>query len=215
MLIERWLIPHWAMKVFLYTITISVLTGLLATAFGVIMLVVFLLKRNQREEGGLRILITNIVSVLFVILLLRTPMAKRGKMNPESKGLAISTKAILYDPSSSGKGVVIYTAIAQEEKVDGRTGNHMIKNLAVGLKLANRITIQSSPESDNVVVMAYSVNSDNIEYNGRNEFYSSIDSRFHNTWQYRAPKSDSIRINGDLMSLSEATERYPVIPVRE
>jgi hypothetical protein len=197
-----------------YAVIIGAIIGLLASAVGIVIGIIFLARKNCRARGLVYPLLTVVSSTLFITFIIILPTLRVLKMKSRELNLVYpGTKVILFDQDSPTSGVTILDTQARKSKQSGLTGTCTIKNLTVDLKLANHITIQKSGER--VTITAYSVHADTIP------FYVNLGSEenegvpYFDTSSSTAPTSDLIRINGELMSLGTAADRFTRIPTLE
>ena len=191
--------------------SIGYLLALLASAIGAVVAIVFLMRSKYRSRGILYPSLTFVAAMLFFIFFLVIPVARGLKMKAQKFDfVSTKTKVVLFDPDSPGKGVTTLNTSAQATKSNGLTGNCTIKNLTADLNLASHITIEHDGHC--VKITEYSVQHDSIP------FYRDIhgdedEGNSHiSTSTFTAPTSTLIRINGEVMDLGEAADRFPRIP---
>jgi len=194
--------------------SIGYLFALLASTIGAVVAIVFLMRSKYRSEGILYPSLTFVVAMLFYIFFLVFPVTRGLRMQPqEFDFVSIGMKVVLFDPDSPKKGVTILDTSARASKSSGLNNTCTIKNLTADLNLASHITIEH--EGDDVRVTACSVQQDTISFYPKNHENEDDGISHPETSSYRAPASTLIRINGELMKLKEAADRFPRIPPLE
>ena len=213
----RWQASNGALlKCTLYAASIGYLIALLASLVGMIVAAVFLARKQCRSKGVVYPTVTVLASLLFLVFFLVLPISRSLRMrSQEFDFVPIGTKVILFDPTSQSKGIAILDTQAQQMESSGVTGTCTIKNLTTDLKLASHMTIECKTGSQEVVMTAYSVQTDAIPYYPDVHGYEDNGLSHPSTSTYTAPTSNVVRINGELMSLGEAVDRFPRIPPLE
>jgi len=185
--------------------------ALLASIIGIIISSIFLLRPKYRAKGILFPVLVIVTATLFFIFFLVLPASRALKMEAhEFDFVSIGTKVVLFDPDSPNKGITILDTSAHSSSSSELNGTCKIRNLSADLNLANHLTIEH--DGRGVQMIAYSVQQDSIPFYPSIHEDEDVGISHPETSTYTAPTSTLIRINGELMNLGEAADRFPRIP---